>query len=444
MLVAVAELSPAAFGSFSVAWVTTVIANTLIYTGSYEYLLRVHDIDDVKHSAFGVLFCQGLLGTTLLFAGGLIAGASGNDASRVSFFAMMPVPILTACCCWCDALLTRRGHTATVGALLFVAELLGACSMVVTLRLGWGYAALLVWRLSATTLSFLLLALFTDGAPRFAWSRAAMVSTLKAALPLQGTSLLSLLATYAADLMLAWRFSPAASASYRAAARVAVTGADVFTQPLRSMTWAAMGEREREGDREGMGKLYLDQLRMLSFFAWPTLVCLSVFSARMFAAISKADWSESGPLLSVLAIGRMANLMQFFVGPVLVCTGRSTTYVRLQTVVTAITLTALGISTLFGALPVAVCDMVLQIGFAVFATSLIRSSIELRWLDIISALAPACLVSLACASLGEIAFRAVELVQPLRLGVSIAVMGLGLLGSFAILRGRLAIRLPGS
>src|ERR1700712_45180 len=82
MLVAVAELSPAVFGAFSVAWVTTVIANTLLYSGSYEYILRVKDIEQAKHSVFWVLMTQGLLSSLVLLGGAGIASLDGNDMAR--------------------------------------------------------------------------------------------------------------------------------------------------------------------------------------------------------------------------------------------------------------------------------------------------------------------------------------------------------------------------
>jgi O-antigen/teichoic acid export membrane protein len=444
MLVAVAELSPAIFGAFSVAWVTTVIANTLLYSGSYEYILRVKDIERAKHDVFWVFMSQGLLSSLVLFGGAAIASFDHNEMARTCFLAMTPIPPCAAYGAWCDGMLTRQGHAATVGAGIFFGEFCGAIALVVALRLGWGGAALLAWRLSATAVSLSGLIAFTDSKPRFRCTIAGYKTALRAALPLQGTTLLNSLSTYAADLLLAWRFSPAASASYRAAARVAVTGSDVFIQPLRSMTWAAMGERERGDDLPGMRKVYLDQLRMLTFFAWPTLFSLSLFSGRLFASISSADWSEAGTLLAWLAVGRAVSLLYFFFGPVLVCTGRSAAFLRRQTIITVIQLCLLALFTLQGALAVAICDMVLQIAIAGYATFTICRALALRPLEVVQALLPACLVSAVCAVLGELSYHMVELAVPLRLGISIGVMGIGLLGCFALLRERLAIRLPGA
>jgi O-antigen/teichoic acid export membrane protein len=443
MLFAVAELDPKTFGAFSVAWVTTVIANSLLYSGSYEYLLRVDDIEHAKHSVFWVMFSQAVLSALVLLGGAVLAGIDGNADARTCFLMMMAVPLMTAGSAWYDGLLTRQGHAATVGAVTFAAELLGALALAAALELGWGFWALISWRIASTTIGLLGLAIFGEGTPRFTYAKQTVGETIKAALPLQGGTLISSLSTYAADLLLALRFNPAASASYRASARVAVTGSDVFIQPLRSMTWAAMGERERSNDSAGMGKIYLSQLRMLAFFAWPTLLCVSLFSSRLFATISKADWSEAGPILAILALARMSSALNFFLAPVMVCTGRSAALLRLQTIIAIISLLTLASVSLRGAIAVGYADLALSIGIASYSTHLVCKLVQVRISEVLQALLPACFAGLACASLGELAFRYLTLMQPLRLGLSISVMGACLLACFLLLRGRLAIRLPG-
>jgi O-antigen/teichoic acid export membrane protein len=442
MLFAVAALEPATFGPFSVAWVTAVIANTLVYSGFYEYLLRVQDIDDSKHSVFWMLFAQGTMSACVMIGCGLLAGAHGSADAQRCFFMLAPVPLMTACTAWCDGLLTRQGHAATVGVGFFVAELLGAFALNGALQLGWGMSALIAWRLGTTSLSLVCIGLFTSGLPRPRLSRSIVQDAFRTALPLQGGTLVGSLSSYAADLLLAWHFSPATSASYRASARVCVAGGDVFLQPLRPMTWAAMARRERNDDRPGIAQVYLEQLRMISFFAWPTLFCVAVFSARLFAGLSRGDWSESGPILFLLALARIPSIFNFFLGPVLVCFGRAATLLRVQTVLTCICLTAIAAMSLFGPLAVAACELFLALCAAAYAIVFICRVTQLNPLDVVRATVPSVLVACLCALVGELAFRALTLAEPLRLIVSIGAMGGCLLGCFALLRRRLSLHLP--
>ncbi|MET0341068.1 MAG: oligosaccharide flippase family protein [Polyangiales bacterium] len=442
MLLAVAVLDPATFGPFSVAWVTAVIANTLVYSGFYEFLLRVRDVDHAKHSVFWMLLAQGAASALVMVGAGVLADTHGSAATARCFLALAPVPLLTACSAWCDGLLTRHGHAATVGAAFFVAELLGALGVSTGLSLGWGATALLAWRLGTTTLALLGLALFTGGFPRACASRSVAREALRTALPIQGGTLVGSLSSYAADLLLAWHFSPATSASYRASARVCVAGNDVFLQPLRPMTWAAMARRERADDRAGIGRVYLDQLRMISFFAWPTLFCVAVFSKRLFAAVSTRDWSEAGPILFLLALARIPAVFQFFLGPVMVCHGRAAQLWRLQTALTCICLFAIAAMSLFGPLAVAACELLLGISGALYAAVCISRVAEVDPREVVRAVVPAVLVALLCAGVGELAFRALTLIEPARLLVSVGAMGACLLACYAALRRRLSIHLP--
>jgi O-antigen/teichoic acid export membrane protein len=339
-------------------------------------------------------------------------------------------------------LLTRQGHAATVGVGFFVAELLGAIALSSTLQLGWGMSALVAWRLGTTALSLVCIGLFTGGLPRLRLSRRVAADAFRTALPIQGGTLVGSLSSYAADLLLAWHFNPATSASYRASARVCVAGGDVFLQPLRPMTWAAMARRERDDDRAGIAKVYLDQLRMISFFAWPTLFCVAVFSDRLFSAVSQRDWSASGPILFLLALARIPSVFNFFLGPVLVCYGRAATLLRLQTVLTCIMLTAIAAMSLFGPLAVAACELVLALCAAVYAALFICRVAHIDAREVVRATAPAVLVACLCAGVGELAFRALALAEPLRLALSVGAMGACLLACFAALRNRLSIHLP--
>ena len=442
MMVAIAALDTTTFGAFSVAWVAAVMGNTLVYSGLYEYLLRTRDVEAEKHAVFWLMAAEGVLFGSLMLLAGVVAYAAGNAPLGLSFSVLAAVSFLVAPMAWCDALLTRAGRAATVGVVVFVAELCGALALAAGLALGFKLAALLAWRVVSTCVAFGGLFVLGNTVPRPRWSTDIARSALAAALPLQGGTLVRTISTYAADFLLAWHLSPAAAGSYRAASRVSVTGSDVFLQPLRPMTWASLARHEREANQLAMRTVYLDQLRMLTFFTWPVLLCVALFSTRLFATLAKADWISAAPVLVVLALSRLPAVLDYFFDPILVCTGKTGTQFRMRTAFTVVLLIGILISAIYGPMAVAWWQLVFALLTSVIATSFIARAISVTWHQVISATAPAVVVAVLCAVTGELVFRVTQVQPTLRLIISVAAMGACLLGCFVLLQRRAGIRLP--
>ncbi len=442
MMAAIAKLDTKAFGVFSVAWVLTVIANSIIYSGLYEFLLRTRELEADRDVVFTVMLLEGVAFAAILVGIGVGAAVLGNPGLASSLYTLAIVPLLGAPMAWWDALLTRDGHAASIGMMLFFGELAGSITLLVTLSLGWQVPALLSWRLATAFTTFVLLAYSARTMPRFAWSAARAKRGLRAALPLQGSTVFRMLAMYAADLLLAWGVGTAASGAYRAASRISATGADVFTQPLKPILWSSLAKCERDGNHHGARTVYLDQLRALTFFAWPSLICLAAFSDRLLRAFANPDWIGAAPILSILAIARMPAMLDFFLDPVLVCTGRPRTQFYAQTGATLALVISVAIACSFGAVWVAVGALICAVGLGIVASVLVLRSLNVSLLELLRAVAPSALISILCMGAGEGMFRVLHTGDLSRLLVSIAVMAACLLGTFLVLRKRALLLLP--
>lgn len=442
MLLAVSSLDAATFGAFSIAWVTAVVANGVMYSGLYEHLLRVRDVDDAKHSVFWLLAAQSTAWMLIMLTVGLLASGPQKDALRFSFFVLAAVPLLAAPMAWCDALLVRKGRVATVGLVLLIAEGAGFATLVLGLRMGWRLEALVAWRVVATVTAFLALALFSAERPRPRLQRAAVRDALATAWPLQGSAVVRMLSTYAGDFLLAWYLSPAAAGAYRAASRVTVAATDVFSQPLRPISWAVIARNEREEDPAAMRQTLLAHLRMLSFITWPLLFFLMVFSERIQRAFTGPDWTGLASLIVLMALARMPAAFDFFLEPVLACTGRSKLIFKVRTGFTSVLLLGIVLSAPYGPAAVAGWQALLALLSAVTAMLLIRRALSLPVWQLLKTTWPAVLMAVISAGAGEVVFHSLWLSERSRLIASGMTLVACLLAGFAVFSWRKMIHLP--
>jgi len=442
MVLAVASVDLTTFGAFSVAWVTTVIANCLVYSGFYEFLIRTSRIEDDQDTLFWLLLAEGGLLCLLMLGIGVAVGESTEGMLRRMFFALAPIPLLAGAIAWWDARLVRGARVVAVGLVLFGAE---ACSFVVLLTALYQYhaqLALVAWRWSATLVTLAGLAGLSHAWPRLRFSAESARRAMTAAWPLQGTTLTRALSNYAADFLLAGYLSPAAAGAYRAASRIAVTSTDVFYQALRPINWSVFGRHERASDAAGMAGAYLSHLRFLTFVAWPILVCLALFGERILLAFGKPDLAVAGSVLSLLAIAQLFGTFTFFLDPVLVCTGRGQLQFHVRFGFTLVLLAGLLVVARFGPVVVAAWQIVASALLEITAAWLICSSLKLRMADVAMPLLHGVFMAALCAALAMSTFYSLDLPEKLRLVSAALTALLGLLAGLHIFIRHRILTLP--
>lgn len=83
---------------------------------------------------------------------------------------------------------------------------------------------------------------------------------------------------------------------------------------------AAMSARLREG--RGLKEAYLQALQLMSALQWPALVMLSLLADPVVAVLLGPQWSQTVPLVQVMALAMMALAPVFLTFPTLVASGR--------------------------------------------------------------------------------------------------------------------------
>ena len=409
MMLALASVDLETFGAFSVAWVTTVIATRLLYSGFYQFLIRTKRMEDDQDTVFWLLLGQGAMLCLLMLGVGGAVGDSSAGLLREIFWVLAPIPLLNAVMAWWDARLVRDARVVAVGLALLGAEASGFVVLSVALYQHHAQEALVAWRWSGTLMMLVGLAGLSRAVPRVRFSMQCARRALAAAWPLQGTAFMHALSNYAADFLLAAYLSPAAAGAYRAASRIAVTGTDVFHQAMQPINWSVFGRHERLSDAKGMTAAYLSHLRFLAFVAWPILVCLALFSERIILAFAKPDLVVAGSVLALLAVAQMFNTLTLFLDPVMVCTNRGRVQFFVRLGFTFVLLAGVLVVARHGPVAVAAWQMVSNGLLSITALWLIRSALELRGREILMALLHGLLMSALCAGLAELAFRNLHL-----------------------------------
>ena len=125
MMLALASVDLETSGAFSVAWVTTVIASRLLYSGFYQFLIRTKRMEDDQDTVFWLLLGQGAMLCLLMLGVGGAVGDSSAGLLHEIFWMLAPIPLLNAVMAWWDARLVRDARVVAVGLALLGAEAFG-------------------------------------------------------------------------------------------------------------------------------------------------------------------------------------------------------------------------------------------------------------------------------------------------------------------------------
>lgn len=399
VVVASRHLDLAQFGMFALASAVAVILCSLLYTGFYEGLLRASDVEREAPTVLLLMMGAGLGFGIVMLAAAAALGATGRGEGVAALLAPMAlVPVLAAPTAWCEALGVRRGAVRAAAVLTLVAEGIGFVALVVAFRLDAGAAALVWCRLSATAAALLLkiplaktsLAYLplARGVPAWSFQRVVAREAWTRARPLYGASFSRLMGGYGTDIVLGLVLSPAAVGAFRAGSRVAGTGAEVIVRPMHAIAWSRYARLEREGALGTLRAAWLRDTAFLLAVAWPAMAGLALLSGPITRVVLGSEWLSAAPVIAVLALARAFAAADMLVDPVLVCTARAGTQMRLRAWSALVALALAALAAPFGPAAAAGGVFVAAVGTAGVALALARHATGASGRDLREALVP--------------------------------------------------------
>lgn len=319
-----------AFGTYALAWAVTVIANTFVFTGLYQALLRSRAFEEDRDTLFWLLAGVGGLGTAAILCIGMLAGGAA-DQMGWTLLALAPIPLLIVPTAWWEAQLVRSRRVRAASLYVVVAEASGLLTAWTMLRAGWGVEALIASRYASTAVGLMLTGGLIRALPRLTLRRATARDAGATALPLWGTTSVGLFSNYGADLILGAFLNATAVGAYRGGARIAMTASDLVLQPLMMLSWSRFTRIEKEGaGTGGLKDAWLENMAIAAAILWPMVATVTLLAPELVVTILDETWLPAAGIVAILSVSRGLSFLTALLEPTMMTTGRAGVQLKIR------------------------------------------------------------------------------------------------------------------
>lgn len=377
-LVATRHLAPADFGIFAIAGALVMLARTMLYTGPFEYLLKLAQGEDQGKGAGACLAATLLVALgwiVLLVALGLAAPVvfKGGGVAAV-ILALAPSVLIGALAAFAESLMLRSGAIRRYYAITVLAEVGAGMAAIALLAAGWGLWALVLQIYARTLLMALALGALGPPLALAMPPRVQVGEVLRWSSSRFGSVLVTFLANYSGDLVLGVVLSPAASGLYRAANRMVTALADMFVQPAGMLALTTLAAERARGEGEGSPGAWPRLAGLFAVLGWPALALLALFAHRIVPLALGPAWTAAAPVVAVFCSARMAGLVGAVATAELIVSDRQGRVLAVQTVAAVATAGLTILAAPYGALGAAFAATLVAIlaGAALMLTALQR------------------------------------------------------------------------
>ncbi|GJD52773.1 hypothetical protein OPKNFCMD_5540 [Methylobacterium crusticola] len=425
LLVGARVLSAAELGFFALASAVAMLISRLAEAGWTQYVMAWEG----SRLPAATVFWTGLGVASAGGAAGVLGGLGyvwlGGDGPfgwlLASLSALIPFGAVTALQ---YGILTRDGRIGAIAGITITSDLIALAAGVATLVDGGGVLALLVNRAVMTAVSLAASVAVARWVPPFALERAAALAAVSFVRRLTATQLIEFAKTYGAEFVLALVLGAAEVGIYRLASRVVGAISELFSEPLRMLSWATLSRARAKSDAGW--KPGADGERIVfstALLALPSFIGLSLVAGRTVQVLMGEDWAAAAPVIAVLAIARLFALPSIVAEPMLVLVGQ----VRLLPLITVLS-SAVSVLLLLGLAPYGpvgaatsqLLSALLTLPVVIWAQ--VRYA-EVRWASILHELkAAAAAVAVLAAAVAAVSWKASEWHLPSWLSLSACIV----------------------
>ncbi len=378
MLYGARLLSPEDFGAYVLSTALVAAGMLFIYAGVYEYLLRAAETALAADAAFGVLFAIAVVLAGLHLGGAAVAASAFHSPALAGMLWCFAVIPLTGCLsAWREALFLRDSRNLrTYNRILVMRDLASLAIGLAGLRLGYGLAALVVYRLAVALLGWLAWRIVVPRSPRLGgtWTEWRTVAAYGGGIV--GTRLAAFTEANGVDILLGLLLSPAAVGVYRMASRMVAAVVDLLAQPLSKLAWVRVSEAARAGGSAQEECALWHALLLV--LAWPALAFIALESQVLTQVVLGPRWNASAPVISALALVALVRTAVFSLEPLFASASRSMTMLRLRVLTASASLLAVFASARGGVEAVALAQCAVALGSVVLVVAGARAQAGLR------------------------------------------------------------------
>ena len=297
-------LGPKPYGLFSLTMVVIGFCELVLTEVAAEALLSVETMSGA-HLATANL-CNLLVGAMAAagtaLAAAPVASAFHQPVLRAMFYALTPLPVLSAFISTPTAVLKRDGRFGPFAARSILGLALGGVAGVIAALMGAGVWALVIQVLLQRVAEVSILSASAPRAFRFGWTRASFEDLRGCAANVLAARALTWTTGQAPRLIVGALLGPTLLGMFTLATRIADILAQVVLSP--PVVVARVQMRRFADDRAGLEMAFDDLLRSLSFVAFPVAAGLAAITPALFQVWLGHRWrgAEAATQLTVLAV----------------------------------------------------------------------------------------------------------------------------------------------
>jgi polysaccharide transporter, PST family len=393
-------LSPEDYGVVAMMTAITGFGPLLVDLGTRDAIVQRQRITEGEVSALFWMTLAIGIGCALAVAssGALIARFYGEP--RLTSIALVSSLAFIGNALQCQHYaLMRRGMMFQELAVVEVgSNLVGAAIAVALAFTGYSYWALVIRPVATTFLLSGSLFVLTRWLPTRPTFTSGVKDMVKFGLNLTGFTMTDFFTRSSDRIGLGYRVGATGLGYYQNAMFVYDNIIDLIASPLHNVAVASLSKLR--GDMTEFRRLWAKALTTLTFFAMPVFGVLAVTSRDVIVLMLGSKWSSAGVLLSILALRGIPQSVERTLGWLHITADRTDRWMRWGLVAIAVHLVALAIGLPFGPMGVVVAFVIVMFALCIPALVYAGRPLNIGLRDIIAAIGPQTVGSLAAVAIG--------------------------------------------
>ena len=396
VMVASRFLVLAEFGTFVLAWAAVVIANSFVFTGFYQALLRSPDPEKDRDTIFWLIFAVGLISAIVIGVIGIMAGGMAAQVGQ-AFCLLAPIPMLMTVNAWNEAQLVKAKRIRAASLYVVLSEACGVIVAIYCLKAGYGSVSLIAARYAVAVVAIVLTFGLVGRFPRFRWNRDTILGCKTTVPPLWGTTAMGMFSNYGTDFVMGAFLNPAAVGAYRGGARITMTMSDLVLQPLTMLSWSRFSSLEQANRRDLMRGAWVENMTLAAALFWPAILSVAMLAPEFVSVVFDETWLPAAPIVAILAFSRILSFLSALLEPTMICCGKPGVQLKIRFVGVVLLLATLLLFGRFSVEAAAVAHLVTSAVVGVLSIAAMVAVLNLTRRDLIGAFLPGLILAGACA-----------------------------------------------
>jgi O-antigen/teichoic acid export membrane protein len=427
-------LSPRDFGIYALTFVFSSLSRVLIDGGFSSALIQKQDTDQETETAvflYNVL-AGAVLSLGIAAAGPFVARAYGFPVLEHLMFASAAIVFVTSLAAVPGALMHRRLEFVTISKIIITSSILGGGAGVIAAIAGAGVWTFVIQSAVSTLYSTIATWFVTDWRPRKPWRLAPARSLTRFSSFLVISSILETAYSNGYPLVLAKLYGVFDVAYFNRGQNLQANPSSVVGSTIQRLLFPALSQCS--ADRERMKAMARYATRAAAAINTPIMFFLATFPQLVIHVIYGSKWLPASAVLAVLAISGALFPMQVINLQVLLASGKSDIFFKLELYKKAVGISFVIVGCFFGLMGIAFAQAIsLVIALVLNASPTVRL-IDYSLVEQLRDCMPA--TALSGAVMGCLWFLApfLDVSAPVKLLTVLALGGAAYLGAALVLR----------